>query len=148
MPDPESVLSTPPAPAPAELVILYRDYRGEIARYRVRPRGLFYAASAWHPEPQYHLRALDLDRDADRDFALAGILAVGGKECDAALDDVAAFADPRRARLRMEIADAAAGQARAEADRLWQENARQAAEIARLRSKVEDLQALQRPETR
>jgi predicted DNA-binding transcriptional regulator YafY len=51
----------------------YTNHRGETARRRVKPIELYHGSTAWHPEPQWLLRAWDLDKDNHRDFALAGI---------------------------------------------------------------------------
>lgn len=51
----------------------YTNWRGETAERRVLPRRLRYGATKWHPEPQWLLVAYDLDKEAERDFALKDI---------------------------------------------------------------------------
>jgi len=71
-----SVAPAPPPPTlPAEpegepLTFTYRNWRGEIAERRAIPRRVYFGATEWHPEPQWLLRALDVDKGAERDFAL------------------------------------------------------------------------------
>lgn len=48
----------------------YRNYRGKVEVRRVVPRGIRFGTSEWHPEPQWLLRAFDLDRQAEREFAM------------------------------------------------------------------------------
>lgn len=52
----------------------YTNWRGETATRRAVPIGLAWRATEHHPEPQWIMRALDLDKNAPRDFAL--------KDCD------------------------------------------------------------------
>lgn len=56
------------------LVVLYANWRGEIALRRILPLKLRFAATEWHPDRQWLLQAYDLDKDAFRDFALADFL--------------------------------------------------------------------------
>jgi predicted DNA-binding transcriptional regulator YafY len=54
--------------------IRYRNYRGETAVRRIQPRHIWFGATSWHPEPQWLMDALDLDKGAERSFALSDIL--------------------------------------------------------------------------
>jgi hypothetical protein len=78
-----------PRPGDDALVVTFRytNHRGETATRRVIPQGVGFLATEWHPEPQWLLHAYDLDRGADRSFALAGISgwspAAGGEGVDA-----------------------------------------------------------------
>ncbi len=54
--------------------IRYRNYRGETAVRHIRPCKIHFAATSWHPEPQWLLEAIDLDKDAERSFAMQDIL--------------------------------------------------------------------------
>jgi len=58
------------ADSPQELEVIYTNYRGETAKRRIQPLDLFYGMSEWHPGPGYLLRAIDLDRGVEREFAL------------------------------------------------------------------------------
>lgn len=53
---------------------VYRNWRGEVAERRVEIRGLWYGSTEWHPEPQWFLKAVDLDKHESRDFALRDIM--------------------------------------------------------------------------
>lgn len=55
------------------LTITYTNWRGETATRRIQPIGFFYGETSWHPKPQWLLRALDVDRGLERDFAVSGI---------------------------------------------------------------------------
>lgn len=55
------------------LVITYTNWRGETATRRIRPIRFFFGETTWHTQPQWLLRALDVDRDLERDFAVSGI---------------------------------------------------------------------------
>lgn len=49
---------------------IYTNYRGETAKRRLRPQYLWQGKTQWHPQQQWLLRAIDLDRNVERDFAL------------------------------------------------------------------------------
>lgn len=70
---------TPPAPggAPAQgqpLEFDYTNWRGERGRRRVYPLYLWWGSTEWHPESGWLLHATDLDKGAERDFALMDIV--------------------------------------------------------------------------
>lgn len=48
----------------------YRNYRGEESVRTVLPARLWFGTSDYHPEPQWFLSGLDLDKNEYRDFAL------------------------------------------------------------------------------
>ena len=56
------------------VVIRYTNYRGETADRRIIPIGIRFGSCEWHPEEQWLLDAFDLDRGADRSFALKDVL--------------------------------------------------------------------------
>ena len=56
-----------------EVVILYKNWRGERGFRHIRPIEIVYMSTEWHPEAQWLLRAFDLDKEAMRDFALGDI---------------------------------------------------------------------------
>ncbi|MCD1645211.1 hypothetical protein [Aurantimonas coralicida] len=60
---------------PTVLKFFYTNWRGETAERTVMPQSIYFGSTRWHPEPQWLLRALDMNRLEDRDFALAGISA-------------------------------------------------------------------------
>lgn len=49
----------------------YRNWRGEMATRRLRPVAFWHGSTEWHPTPGLMLKAVDLDKDAERDFAVA-----------------------------------------------------------------------------
>jgi predicted DNA-binding transcriptional regulator YafY len=55
--------------------ILYTNYRGETSLRRILPERIHFAATEWHPEPQWLLDAHDVEKDATRSFAMKDIRA-------------------------------------------------------------------------
>lgn len=55
---------------PALIEFEYTNYRGEESYRRVVALGVEFRASDWHPEQQWLMRALDLDKNENRDFAM------------------------------------------------------------------------------
>ncbi len=66
-----------PQPTPTdnrpELRFPYTNWRGEFSVRRVLPIRVWFGSTDWHPEPQWLLRALDLDKGGERDFAFSQI---------------------------------------------------------------------------
>lgn len=54
--------------------IRYKNYRGETAIRNIRPCRIWFGATSWHPTPQWLMDAIDIDKDAERSFALSDIL--------------------------------------------------------------------------
>jgi predicted DNA-binding transcriptional regulator YafY len=52
------------------LTFTYTNWRGETAVRTVSPRGVTWASTEWHPEPQWLLDAWDVDKREDRLFAM------------------------------------------------------------------------------
>lgn len=50
--------------------ITYTNWRGETSQRTIIPRGIWFGSTEWHPEPQWLLRAFDVEKQAQRDFAL------------------------------------------------------------------------------
>lgn len=70
----EGDYNKPQPPADEEpLSFVYRNWRGEVSQRRVRPLGIRFGSTEWHPEPQWLLRAVDLDKDEEREFAMRDI---------------------------------------------------------------------------
>lgn len=66
-----------PAPGAGEAVeIGYTNWRGEYAVRKIVPRSLWHGSTEWHPEPQWLITAHDVEKDAERDFALSGFAAL------------------------------------------------------------------------
>lgn len=71
-----AALAAAPAPQPAPdgsvvLTMLYRNWRGEIRVRTIKPLGLRYGTTKWHPDPGWLLTVWDFDKEAERDFALS-----------------------------------------------------------------------------
>lgn len=67
------LLADTPLEAIPPLRFTYRNHRGDIGVRTVAPLGIRYGSTAWHPEPQWLLRAYDLDKSAEREFAINDI---------------------------------------------------------------------------
>ena len=59
--------------AVAPFVFTYRNYRGEVAERRVQPISVRFGTTEWHPQPGWLLRGFDLEKMAEREFAMADI---------------------------------------------------------------------------
>lgn len=53
--------------------IVYTNYRGETAPRTIIPRRLWFGSTEWHPEEQWLLDALDVEKNEQRSFAVADI---------------------------------------------------------------------------
>ena len=53
--------------------ILYTNYRGEKAWRRITPIRIWFGATEWHPEEQWLLDAIDLEKGTNRSFAMGDI---------------------------------------------------------------------------
>lgn len=53
--------------------ILYTNHRGETADRVISPVNIHFGSTEWHPEPQWLLYAYCFEKEAWRDFAMAGI---------------------------------------------------------------------------
>lgn len=53
--------------------ILYINWKGEVAWRTVLPKKIWFGSTEWHREEQWLLKALDMERGAERDFALKDI---------------------------------------------------------------------------
>lgn len=51
----------------------YVNWEGKRAIRTVMPKKLWYGSTKWHPEEGWLLKAHDLDKDAERDFAVEDI---------------------------------------------------------------------------
>jgi predicted DNA-binding transcriptional regulator YafY len=52
----------------------YKNWEGKTAVRKVRPTEIWYGKTQWHPKKQWLLRAWDLDKDAERNFAVQDII--------------------------------------------------------------------------
>lgn len=55
-------------------VFSYKNHRGETRDRKVIPEAVWYGSTEWHPEPQWLLRAWDVEKNDWRDFALKNLL--------------------------------------------------------------------------
>jgi predicted DNA-binding transcriptional regulator YafY len=55
------------------VVIGYTNHRGQHAERNILPVSIEFGSTQWHPEPQWILVALDMDKRADRHFAMKDI---------------------------------------------------------------------------
>lgn len=53
--------------------IIYTNYRGKKSERIIKPVSLWYGSTEWHTEEQWLLHAIDLEKDAERDFAMKDI---------------------------------------------------------------------------
>lgn len=53
--------------------ILYTNYRGETKYRNIVPLRIQFTATDWHPEEQWILVAHDVDKNAERGFAIKDI---------------------------------------------------------------------------
>ncbi len=59
---------------PATSVIIdYTNWRGEFSLRRIEPRRVYFGSTEHHPEPQWLLEAMDLDKGEWRTFAMKDI---------------------------------------------------------------------------
>jgi predicted DNA-binding transcriptional regulator YafY len=62
-----------PTDTDTAISLVYTNYRGETSVRRVIPQRIWFGATDWHPEEQWMLDALDVEKQADRSFALKDI---------------------------------------------------------------------------
>jgi predicted DNA-binding transcriptional regulator YafY len=55
--------------------IVYTNYKGETAIRQILPQRMWYGATEWHPEKQWLLDAIDVEKNALRAFAMKDIRA-------------------------------------------------------------------------
>ena len=66
----EAALSTDAEPVGDPLELPYKNWRGETSTRKIQPIRLEFGATEWHPEPQWLLVAIDIEKNAERSFAL------------------------------------------------------------------------------
>lgn len=57
-----------------DLEFVYHNWRGEVSARRVRPLRIEFAATDWHPEQQWLLIAYDVEKGAERSFAIKDMI--------------------------------------------------------------------------
>lgn len=53
--------------------IVYTNYRGETNVRKIVPQRVWFGESDWHRGPQWFLEAVDLEKNAERSFALKDV---------------------------------------------------------------------------
>lgn len=53
--------------------IIYTNWKGETAERTIKPIELWFGATEYHPEEQWLLRALDVAKDEERNFAMKDV---------------------------------------------------------------------------
>ena len=61
---------TPEVRPGAPITLTYTNWMGETAERAIIPRRVWWGSTEWHHEPQWLLTAFDVDKQAERDFAL------------------------------------------------------------------------------
>lgn len=56
-----------------KVTFTYKNYRGETSVRLVRPIMMSFGTTGFHPEPQWLLHAWDLNKEAERTFAMKDI---------------------------------------------------------------------------
>ena len=56
-----------------QLRIEYTNWRGETSLRTIVRLNIWFASTEWHPVEQWLMRAVDIEKDAERDFALTDI---------------------------------------------------------------------------
>lgn len=57
-----------------QLVFEYVNWKGDKAVRRVKPLEIWYGHTEWHPDDGWLLKAVDLDKNAERNFAVKDIV--------------------------------------------------------------------------
>jgi hypothetical protein len=60
-----------PTPDLSPQIVTYTNWRGETDIRKIIPQSVWHGSTEWHPEKQWFIRAIDADKQAIRDFALA-----------------------------------------------------------------------------
>jgi hypothetical protein len=55
--------------------IVYTNYKGETSIRSLIPEKIYFGSNEWHKEPQWLIEALDIDKNANRTFAVKDIRA-------------------------------------------------------------------------
>lgn len=56
-----------------EVTIEYTNYKDETSVRHIIPVRLYFGSTVYHPEDQWLLQAYDLDKKAERTFAMNGV---------------------------------------------------------------------------
>ncbi|MBY3034857.1 hypothetical protein [Rhizobium laguerreae] len=53
-----------------ELQFVYKNWRGESSVRTALPIKIWYGKTDWHPDEQWFIKAIDVEKGEERDFAL------------------------------------------------------------------------------
>jgi len=56
-----------------EVTIIYTNWKGKTAKRTIIPQKVWFGYTDWHKDDQWLLKALDVSKDAERDFAMKDI---------------------------------------------------------------------------
>lgn len=56
-----------------KVTIVYTNYRGETGERKIVPKKIWFGSTEWHPEEQWLLDTYDVEKQADRSFAMKDI---------------------------------------------------------------------------
>lgn len=59
---------------PSPITVMYCNWRGERRTRHLQPISMWYGSTEWHPDPQWLIKAIDMDTGDEKDFALGGFL--------------------------------------------------------------------------
>ena len=62
---------------PKAISVVYKNWRGEVGTRNIMPREVWYGSTQWHQAEQWFLRAYDVDKQVERDFAMCDIIKYG-----------------------------------------------------------------------
>ena len=65
--------ATAPERQAAAVVVLYTNYRGETALRTIVPKRLWFGSTEWHRDEGWLLDAFDVEKGAERSFAMKDI---------------------------------------------------------------------------
>ena len=57
-----------------KLKFRYKNWEDKTAVRNVEPIKIWYGKTKWHPKRQWFLKAIDLDKNEERDFALRDLI--------------------------------------------------------------------------
>ncbi len=66
----------------SQVSFMYKNYQGETSERKVLPMSLWFGLSSFYSGRQWFLKCWDLEKKAERDFALANITWTGKDEPD------------------------------------------------------------------
>lgn len=62
-----------------EILLDYTNWEGKQGIRRVQPKKIVWGSTQWHPEPQWLLVGIDVEKNAERQFAMKDINMMSGR---------------------------------------------------------------------